>query len=164
MSKKPQPKVDVRTSDVEIAGATEVDLSSNIETVERPDLITVTDDTMASPHVAEYIKDLKFMEDELTIIIGETTDPNADNPVLCAVNGETKRLMRGTEYKLKRKFVDSLIKREDRIKTVNFKDEDGVDQTKVMRTPAMRYAVSIVNDPAGETGRRWFQHQCKNAW
>lgn len=160
MAKKP----DIKTSDVEIAGATSVDLSSGVEKVERPDLITVTDDTLASPHVKEYANDLKFMEDVLTVVVGETTDPYADNPVFCAVNGEKRSLMRGVEYKLQRKFVDSLIKREDRIKTVNFKDADGVDQTRVDRIPALRYPLSIISDPAGEVGRRWFQHQCKNAW
>lgn len=159
-----RPRKDITSSDVEGPQGSSIDLSSGIEQVERPDLITVTDDTLASPHVAEYAKDLKLMEDVLTVVIGETTDPNADNPVHCAVNGEKRSLMRGVEYKLQRKFVDSLIKREDRIKTVNFKDAEGVDQTRVDKIPALRYPLSIIHDPAGDLGRRWFQHQCKNAW
>jgi hypothetical protein len=157
-------KADIRTSDVEGPKGSTVDLSSGIEQIERPDLITVTDDTMQSPHVKEYARDLAFMEDILTIMVGESTDPNADNPVLCSVNGEKRSLMRGVEYKLHRKFVDSLIKREDRIKTVNFRDPENVDQTRVDKIPALRYPLSIISDPAGEVGRRWFQHQCKNSW
>jgi len=157
-------KANITTADVDQPKATTIEMASDIQNVERPDLISITDDTLASPHVSEYIKDLKFMEDILTISIGETTDENAENPVPCGVNGEVRRLTRGVEYKLQRKFVDSLIKREDRIKTVNYKDEDNVDQTRVEKKPALKYPISIINDPAGEAGRRWFKHQVNNAW
>lgn len=155
----------INTSDVPAVAATTVDLASNIksEDIDRPDLAVVTDDTLASPHVAEYIKDLKFMEDILTIQIADTNDKNAERVVPCGVNGEVKFLERGKELKIARKFVDSLIKVEDRIETEQYKDKNGVDQTRVNKTPALKYPLSIIHDPAGDLGRRWFQHQCRNA-
>lgn len=166
MADEKKHRTQISTDDVEIAGKSTVEMPGNVATddIERPDLAMVTDESLASPVVAEYVKDLRFMEDILTISIGQTTDKNAENPVPCGVNGIIKRLMRGEEYKIERKFVDSLIKREDSIKTVNYKDKDGVDQTKIEKEPALKYPLSIIYDPAGDVGRRWFQHQCKNAW
>jgi hypothetical protein len=67
-----------------------------------------------------------------------------------------------------RKFVDSLIKREDSVKTVNYKNTENVDWTRFEKTPAMKYNISIHHDPANDDGSklgsRWFQHQQKNAW
>lgn len=162
----PNSRASISTNDVEIRETSSIDLSSSIlaEDIDRPELVVVTDESLASPTVSEYAKDLKFMEDLLTISIGETTDPNAENPVACAVNGEKRVFTRGAEYKVQRKFVDALIKVEERIKTVQYRDQDNLDQTRVDKVPALKYVVSIHHDPAGDTGRRWFQHQCKNAW
>jgi hypothetical protein len=157
-------RASIQTSDVEGPAKSSIDLSSNIKDVERPDLAMVTGESLDSPVVSEYVKDLKFMEDMLTVVVGETTDVNAENPVPAGCNGEKRLLTRGQEYKLQRKFVDSLIKREDKIKTVQYKDSDGVDQTRIDKIPALKYPLSIIYDPAGQIGSRWFQHQCKNAW
>jgi len=159
-------RASIQTSDVETPAATTVMMESDVatENIERPDLAIVTDESLQSPYVQEYIKDLKFMEDIITFSIGESTDKNAENPVPAGVNGAVRFFTRGVEYKVPRKFVDSLIKREDSIKTVNYKDADGVDQTKIEKVPAMKYPLSIIHDPAGDLGRRWFQHQQKNAW
>ena len=162
----PNTRASITTSDVELRDAVSIDLSSSIHSddIDRPDLVVVTDDTLASPIVSEYVKDLKFNEDILTFSISETTDVNAENPVGAAVNGQVGKFYRGVEYKVPRKMIDSLIKVEDRVKTVQYKDADGVDQTRIEKVPALKYALSIHHDPAGEVGRRWFQHQCKNAW
>lgn len=156
----PNVRASIKTSDADIRESSTLDLRED----NQPEIAIVTDESLMSPNVAEYVKDLKFNEDILTIVISETGDPNAENPVPTACNGETKLLVRGKEYKLARKFVDSLIKVEERIKTINFRDAEGLDQTKISKTPALKYPMSIINDPAGELGRRWFMHQCKNAW
>jgi hypothetical protein len=157
-------RASIRTSDVPVADSTTVDLSSSIKDEDLHGMAIVTGESLTSPHLAEYVKDLAFMNDVLTITVSESPDPNAENPVPAAVNGETRLFTRGQEYKVQRKFVDSLIKCEDRVKTINFKDADGVDQTKIERIPTLKYPLSIHHDPAGETGRRWFKHQCSNAW
>jgi hypothetical protein len=156
----------IKSEDVEQPKASTIIMEGKTATddIERPDLIVVTDEDKDSPVVKEYMSDLKFMEDILTVSIGETTDKNAEKTIGCGVNGERKMLERGKEYKIARKFVDSLIKREDAIRTINYKDNDGVDQTRIEKVPALKYPLSIIHDPAGETGRRWFQHQCKNNW
>lgn len=159
-------RASIETKDVESAASTEILMPSGTATedIERPDLVVVTDESINSPYVKQYAQDLAFMEDELTIVVGETTDKNAENPVPCGVNGDVRKLTRGVEYKLKRKFVDSLIKAEDTVRTVQYKDKDGVDQTKIDKAHALKYPLSIIHDPAGDVGRRWFQHACKNCW
>lgn len=159
-------RAQITSSDVETASAHEVDLASTIKgsDIERHDLESNMVSNIDNPVAQEYLKDLKFMEDEVTIVVGETTDKNAEDPVPASVNGEKRLFSRGVEYKVARKFVDSLIKAEESIQTVQYKDAEGVDQTKVIRKPALKYPLSIINDPAGEVGRRWFQHQSKNAW
>lgn len=163
-TRKPRSQHD--TQDFEGPQGHEIDMHSSVATedIDRPDLITVTDDTLQSPHVQEYIKDMKFMEDQITFVVQETTDPNAETVVSCGVNGERKDFVRGKEYKAARKFVDSLIKKNTSVKTQQYKDGDGLDQTKMVTTAALVYPISIISDPAGETGRRWFKHACENAW
>ena len=161
-----QKRASIQTSDVELRSESTIELggADHVADLDRPDLAVVTDESLASPAVSEYVKDLKFMEDILTVVVSETTDPNAENPVPCSVNGDKRLLTRGQEYRIARKFVDSLIKVEDRVTTRNYKDEQGVDQTQITKKPALKYPLSVIHDPAGEVGRRWFQHQCKNAW
>jgi len=156
----------IETKDVEPPKASTVMMESDVATedIDRPDLVVITDESVNSPVVKEYMADLKFMEDIIEFSISPTTDKNAENPVPCGVNGVVHHIPRGKRVKLARKFVDSLIKREDAVQTVNYKDKDGVDQTKIEKTPAMKYPLSIHNDPAGEVGTRWFEHQIRNAW
>lgn len=154
----------IRTSDVEAAAPSTIDLSSNIKDEDLHGVAIVTGESLESPHLAEYVKDLAFMNDILTISISESPDPNAENPVAAGCNGEVRLLTRGKEYKIARKFVDSLIKCEDRVKTVQFKDADGIDQTRIDKVPTLKYPMSIHHDPAGDLGRRWFKHQAANAW
>lgn len=163
----------ITTGDVEVRDDATIDLSSTIKTedIDRPDLAIVVDESMQSPHVTEYVKDLAFMEDILTVVVGEVPDKNAENPVPVGVNGVVKFLKRGVEYKLPRKFVDSLIKVETSVKTAQFTDASGVEQTRIDTENSLKYPISILHDPADERrhpngsplGRAWFQHQCKAA-
>jgi len=159
-------RADIQTGDVEPPKETTIDLASTIrdEDIERPDLVMVSDQDMNDPVVKEYARDLAFNEDILTIEVADTDDPNADNPVSAGCNGEAKHFYRGVQYKVPRKFVDSLIKTVNGVKTKQYQDEDNVYQTKIDKTPKPRYPIAILHDPAGETGRRWFKHQIANAF
>jgi hypothetical protein len=159
-------RVAIETKDVENTEPVTIETPLDVATddIDRPDLAMVTDSDMETPEVKEYARDLAFMNDILTISVGASSDENAENPVPAGVNGEIRLFVRGEEYKVERKFVDSIIKRENNVKTVQFKDNDGCDQTKIETTPTMKYPILIHNDPAGETGRRWFKHACANAF
>lgn len=152
---------DITSADVPGPEGFDIDLSS---TIEKPDLAIVTDADTNSPHVIEYSKDLAFMEDVLLIEVAPSADENAPDPMTCGVNGVTKIIPRGKPMRLARKFVDALIKTTFRTKTVNFKDKDGLDQTKIEQVPTANCTVQVYEDPAGEVGRRWLQHKMLNSY
>jgi len=147
------------SSDFEGPGNFEIDLSSTLDEIERPDMAVVTDADLNSPHVLEYAKDLAFMEDMLTIQVAKSEDRNAPDPVSCGVNGVPKLFKRGEVYKVAHKFVDALIKTSFRTETIQFKDANGIDQTKIEQIPVHNVTVQVFEDPAGDVGRRWMQHK-----
>lgn len=159
----PQKKAVITSSDGPIPAQHTIDLSSTVEEVERPDLAVVTDETLDSPILKEYADELAFMEDILTIVVAKSEDKNAPNPVTCAVNGETRFLERGKQYRLQRKFVDALIVTSYRPETIQFKDKLGLDQTKIENVPVLINNISILHDPAGELGNRWFLYKQANS-
>jgi len=159
MSKYKRPEI--TTDDGKIPEAQEIDLSMGGKEV---DLAIVTDESMNSPAVKEYARELAFMEDVMQIIVGESEDPNSENPVTSGCNGQVIKLYRGQQYSIKRKFVDSLIRTTFRVSTKTFKDHDGCDQTKMVKTPTRAYNINILHDPAGSVGARWLQHQLANSF
>jgi len=141
----------------------EIDLSSTLDEIERPDLAVVTDADLNTPHVAEYNRIAAFMEDILTIRVAESEDPYAPNPVTCGNQGVIKVFARGEIYKVARKFVDSLIKTSFRTVTKQYKDADGLDQTKIEQIPVHNVIVDVIDDPAGDYGRKWLQYKMSAA-
>lgn len=102
----------------------------------------------------------------------ETDDENAPNPVSCGVNGVHRHFYRGQRYKEKRMFIDSLIKVVRKVKTRNFKNREGVDDTDMDIRHIIAYPMKIWNDPANKdttkdgrkVGDAWFEHQQRNAF
>lgn len=161
----------IESQDVELPPNQEIDLAYK-EGDEESEIQLATAhsimDDRTKALLAEEKKMRAFMEEKLTFSIAETDDPNAPNPVTCGVNGVTKTFKRGQIYTEARKFVDSLIKVSRRVKTVNYKDNDGIYQTKIETTPSMVYPIQIIEDPSGmgpqDMGRKWFIHQQRNAF
>lgn len=163
MARRPQ----IQSSDVGMPEDREVDIG-----ISKPlddDLIYIAQDgDLKDERIAAALKeerDMKaFMEQKVTFLIAETDDENAPNPVSCGVNGVIRAFWRGREYTDKRMFIDSLIKVVRKVKTVNFKNSDGVDDTKMEVRSVLAYPLQILDDPAGDLGRRWFRHQQENAF
>lgn len=150
------------TSDFKGPENFEIDLSSTLDEIERPDLAVVTDADLNTPHVKEFNRITAFMEDILTIQVSKSEDPYAPDPVTAGNNGIIKIFKRGETYKVARKFVDSLIKTSFRTQTVQFKDDNGLDQTRVDQIPVHNVIVQVFEDPAGEYGRQWLQYKMSN--
>ncbi len=66
---------------------------------------------VTEPVVSDYVKTLAFMEEPVTIMIHETTNPNDQQMCFLAVNGQgagpggVAWLKRGDQYTMARKFV-----------------------------------------------------------
>ncbi len=110
-----------------------------------------------------YSKEIAFMEEKVTFMIAETTDKTAEIVVSVSVNCETKLLERGKPYTLPRKFLNALIARKGEVATENYKDKDGVDQTRTRIKYMPVHAITVLDDPSGANGRAWFEWQCRNA-
>lgn len=153
------------TSDFKGPEQFDIDLSSTLsaDEIDRPDLAVVTDADLDTPHVKEYNRISAFMEDILTIRVAESEDPYAPNPVSCGNQGAIKVFTRGEVYKVARKFIDSLIKTSFRTRTVQYKDANGLDQTRIEQIPVHNVIVDVIEDPAGAYGRQWLQYKMTNA-
>lgn len=154
-------RAQINSNELELADEQTIDLAS---TIEKPEMAIVTDESLDSPHLKEYLNELNFMKQEVEFMVSPSEDPNAPNPVTCGVNGVIHYLKRGETYKLPRMFVNALINTVFRVETRTYKDENGLDQTEIKKIPTNAFNISITYDPAGETGRRWLQYKMKSAY
>lgn len=159
---------DVRTpSDVDI----DIGLNDDIDPVEKT-IQVVTNESMKDDRMKKIAAEEKwwrdFMNQKVEFEILETDDENAPNPVSCGVNGVHRHFYRGVRYTDKRMFIDSLIKVVRKVKTKVFKNNEGVDDTKMEVRNIIAYPIKIWHDPANKdgkkTGDRWFEHQQRNAF
>ena len=153
-----RPKIN--TNELELSPEQTIDLASSIE---KPEMAIVTDESVNSPQMQEYLKELEFMRQEVEFLVTPSDDPNAPNPVPCGVNGVIHFLKRGQTYKLPRMFLNALINPSFTVHTRTYKDAEGLDQTEIKKIPVNTVNVSIVNDPAGMLGHNWLQYKMKAA-
>jgi hypothetical protein len=115
-----------------------------LSTMARPDLQI---DVMAEgPGLGDYAARLAFNEEEVKIIVHESTDKNAEAIVDVYVNGIPQRFIRGMEQNVKRKFVEVLARaRHTSLKTeVEIKGDSVVN--RIVRNSALRYPFSVRED------------------
>lgn len=158
----------IQSSDVDLHDTREVDLSVDEDNLDAP-INVMTGVSMEDERTKALMKeerDLRaFMEEPITFRIakGGKNDPD---PVACGVNGVVKYFKRDQVYTEPRKFVESLLKTKNEVRTVNFQDKNGVDQTKLEIDQVLVYPVMIMHDPSGsgphDRGGRWFQYQQAN--
>lgn len=166
-TKRPRRRVQIQSTDVGMPEDRDVDIGI-IRPLDDDQIYIAQEGDLKDPRIAAALKeerDMKaFMEQEVKFMIAESNDENAPNPVSCGVNGVRRDFWRGREYTDKRMFVDSLIKVVRKVKTVNFKNADGVDDTRMEVRSVLLHPLQIIDDPAGDLGRRWFKHQQENAF
>lgn len=107
------------------------------------------------PVDAEKLAMLKFMEDELDIMVNPSSNPTDEQVVEVFVNGEREFFKRGESKRTKRKFVNILASQ----KTTTYTQERRRDAYGVMfdvQIPhtALRYQFSVLHDPHPR-GRDW---------
>lgn len=108
------------------------------------------------PVSAEKLELLKFMEEELTVQVHETTDETADPVPQIIVDGRSQFFIRGQEQTVKRKYVEVLA----RAKRTTYKQElveHPERHYKQIPHTALRFPFSVTHDPSGDKGRKWLQ-------
>lgn len=102
--------------------------------------------------------ELKFNEDMVEVMLHESTDPNAENPVFTACNGVTQYFFRGQPQQVKRKYVAILAAcKEHAVKTEEYQSPDGSRAMRLKRTSSLKYPFSVISDPAGKRGAEWLK-------
>ncbi len=109
-----------------------------------PALVEPTD----KPVDKDWADMMTFNKQKVTFVINESTDTNADNPVICGNSGEPKQFWRGVEYTEERRFLESLA----RAKPTSFTqklvvDPNGIKSYVHMPHTAGRYDIRVIHDP-----------------
>lgn len=103
-----------------------------------------------------------FMAQGVVITVLDSKDPLAPPLVACGVNGDFRWLPRNKMVRIPRRFVEVLAHSVERsFKTVETNDPDSDNRMKTERKNTPSYPFAVVQDPAGEKGRRWLEMMFK---
>jgi hypothetical protein len=107
---------------------------------------------------ADFLDALAFMEEPVEIMVAETTDENAENPVQVGVNGQFQVFWRGVPTVTKRKFADALIVKSHRVSTPEMTNGSGERVRVIRRHAALKYPFSIMQDK-NPKGTEWLRRR-----
>lgn len=99
-----------------------------------------------------YLEELAFMDEMMEIIVHESTDKNAENPIPVACNGVHVFVDRGVPVKLKRKFVNHLIVKSTRVSTPEYTNHAGERAFKIVQQQGLKYPFNVIKDPSPKGG------------
>jgi len=111
-------------------------------------------ETVSTPLTPSYADALAFMEEEIEIMVHESTDPNAENPVLVGNGGIFKAFWRGVPTRAKRKFVDCLCVKTNFVTTPEIVNGGGERAYSIRQRAALKFPFSIIED-RNPKGREW---------
>lgn len=99
-----------------------------------------------------------FMNEKLTVMVHESTDPNDDDIVHIGVNGVRQFFQRGRPQLVRRCFVERLARAKRTAYTQNLDDRLGEAQFNTMRPHhALRYPFSVIEDQ-NPRGSAWLRN------
>lgn len=106
----------------------------------------------------DYTDALKFNEDVLEISLEPSSEENAPTVIDVTVNGETMWIPVGQNVRIKRKFVEVLM-RSKPVAISTMHDEIGakVINNRIIRNTRAKYPLSILSDPAQGKGVEWMR-------
>jgi hypothetical protein len=106
----------------------------------------------------QWLEDMKFMEEPMTVTVHESLDEYAENPVRVGNNGINQAFIRGEPATVKRKFVYALAK----ARPINYSQEIKVNQAsgevsqKMVPRRALKYPFSVIRDD-NPKGGEWLK-------
>lgn len=118
----------------------------------RPDIEIVD-----GPAWEDRAAELAFMEEPVEVVVHESPDPQAEDPVPTFVNGRAQWFFRGQPVTVKRKYVERLA----RAKPIHYKNEEytEADGGKAVRWPkrsTLHYPFAVLRDD-NPKGRPWLR-------
>jgi len=106
----------------------------------------------------DYLDALAFMEEVMEIMVLETSDENAENPVLVGNGGQFQQFFRGFPTQTKRKFVDSLIVKTSRVTTPKIRNGAGEDSFAIRQSSAHKFPFTVIQD-GNPKGAEWLRQR-----
>lgn len=107
--------------------------------------------------LSAHAQELIFNEEFVEVMLHESTDDNAENPVFTACNGVTQYFYRGIPQKVRRKFVAILAScKEHSVSTPEYTAQDGSRAMGIRRTSSLKYPFSIISD-TNPRGAAWLK-------
>lgn len=104
----------------------------------------------------KWMEDMAFANEEVTVMIHESTDKNANPFPEVWVNGRVQRFVRGHEQKVRRCYVEKLARMKqttyDSLKT---KDVDGEDVYRYPSHTGLVFPFVVIGD--SEKGKVWLK-------
>ncbi len=150
--------------------------SDDVKPNQMPDII-LQDGTLAvggaiiepvgrEPLNKAMLDELAFMEEEITVMVQETSDENAENPVTVGNNGVFKQFFRGVPTTAKRKFVDCLIVKTGRVTTPEIEVpgiRGGRERSfSIQQRSAHRFPFMVISDK-NPRGAEWLTRRLSDA-
>jgi len=106
---------------------------------------------------------LKFFNEDVVIRIATTTDKNAEQIFELSVNGRSELFRRGEKKKVKRYFVDRLLRLKQTTYTQReVANDQGERQYVNVPHTTLRYDFSVEEDP-NPMGKDWLKHTLAEA-
>jgi hypothetical protein len=136
---------------IPVDGPARIEAESEIEVVDRP----VTNNKLDL---------LKFMEEQVTVVVHRTADKMATPVPEVWVNGVVQRFVRGQKQVVKRKFVEALARARD----LQYEQEVGVDRNtgeamnRMVPVVGLKYPFDVLED-SNPKGRAWVQSLLQEA-
>lgn len=97
--------------------------------------------------LSKEAEELLFNEEMVDVMLHESTDPNAENPVFTSCNGTPQYFFRGEVQTVRRKYVAILASvKEHGITTPEYTAQDGSRAMSIRRTSSLKYPFSIISD------------------
>ena len=115
-----------------------------------------------SPITGDHAKQLAFMEENVEVMIQESSNPNDENPVYAGCNGEIVAIFRGRPAVLKRKFIESLLGKLSMVDTPEFTNTRGERDYKIRQRQGQRYNIQVINDK-NPRGVDWLRSRISSA-
>ena len=147
----------------DVAVVQPAEISGNFDTVYVPEspeieiVPAVSKSVKGKGGLDPYIEELAFNEELIDVMLHESTDPVAENPVFTACNGVTQYFYRGQVQTVKRKFVAILAAaKEHAISTPEYTQQDGGRAMSIRRTSSLKYPFSVISDP-NRRGPAWLK-------
>jgi hypothetical protein len=103
----------------------------------------------------DYAAALAFMEEEVTVEVMQTSDPNAEQVIQVWNNGQMDFFQRGVPKRTKRKFLDCLIVMEVRVTTPEVFIGAGEKTRSIQRHVSPKYPFVVMQD--SDKGREWLR-------